>query len=416
SIVHISDIHLSETGSPVVGRTDHLAAAICEAEMQCRNYIIVLSGDVANQGSEAEYAVASSFLSGIKEAIKRNRPGSAVQFVSIPGNHDCVLPDSEVVLRGALIDGLRSTLHTGKPDPMIMKMLLECQKHYFTFAKELFDYPLTDTERLCGSRLIDVPGGNLLFNLFNTALLSRRNEQQGIMLPIEVMRSTPEANHECSLSIAVFHHPYYWLEPNDGIEFRNHIDRTSDFALTGHQHVEHGFLKQSLSGEIVFYSEGHVLQEPGQPGVSAFRVIVLDLEHETRRVLSYDWNGKQSIYSPVVESDWTSYSRPHSRSVGISPSKNFLAKLSDSGIGLTHSIAGPLTLDTFFVCPDVSIRKVGSFDVARDLSGSLLFEYIASSSRIIIEGSAFAGKSALAQTLAKEWLRTRSYYPLLISG
>jgi predicted MPP superfamily phosphohydrolase len=413
SIVHLSDIHFSEFGNTLQTRSRQLAAAICETDLGCNQFIVVLSGDIAQSGAKAEYAVARFFLDAVKEAICRSRPHSAVHFISVPGNHDCYLPEAQISLRNALIEGLLPTLD-GPPDRSILASLLNQQEDYFSFSTSLFAFPKDTMERVCGVRTVDIDGKKLLFNLYNTALLSRRTEEQGLRLPIQVFRSTIDPSAECDLSISVFHHPYYWLDPNDGVEFRDHIELTCEIALTGHQHVGHGFEKHNFSGETVFYSEGHVLQEAGSGGPSGFRVILLDLGESTRRVVSYSW--KKSIYSPSVESDWTPYSRPGSRFMSPRPSKEFLARLSDSGIGLTHSAAGPLTLDRFFIYPDAAIRKASALDIQRDVPGSSLLNYMTDTSKLLVHGLAFSGKSSLAKTVAREWLRARSFYPILISG
>jgi predicted MPP superfamily phosphohydrolase len=413
SIVHLSDIHFSEFGNTVTGKPNQLAAAICETDLSCRQFIVVLSGDIAQSGVKAEYAIARAFFDSLKEAICRSRPQSVVYFISVPGNHDCYLPEAQTSLRSALIEGMLPTLDK-LPDQSILASLLNHQEDYFSFSSSLFGLPADTTERVCGARAIDIDGKKLLFNLYNTALLSKRKEAQGLRLPIQVFRSTVDPSHECHLSISVFHHPYYWLDATDGVEFRDHIELTSEIALTGHQHIAHGFDKHNFSGKTVFYSEGHVLQEAGKGSTSSFRVILLNLEECTRKVVSYSW--KKSLYSPSVEGDWTLYSRPDSRFMSPTPSKDFLARLSDSGIGLNHNATGPLTLDRFFIYPDAVNRKASALDIQRDIPGSSLLECMTNTSKLLVHGPALSGKSSLAKTVARDWLRTRSFYPLLISG
>src|SRR4051812_18398675 len=130
TIVQLSDLHLGESDNIVARRVNALAAAACASDIICKHYFVVFSGDIANSGSSQEYAAAVRFIEGLSAAIGKHRPAAQVQFVSVPGNHDCYLPTGNSNLRAALVDAIQPTLQTDQPDGAILGSLLEAQNNY----------------------------------------------------------------------------------------------------------------------------------------------------------------------------------------------------------------------------------------------------------------------------------------------
>lgn len=415
TIVHLSDLHFTVGTNALEAKLRPLAAAISSADPSCNEYIVVLSGDVAYHGAAEEYEVASSFFNRLSNAINDHNPNATVRFLVVPGNHDCYLPENAVNLRTALVNAISSTLQTNSPDSSILESILDSQKNYSDFCNQL-GLPAKDIIRQVYDRRIIKVGGSLIgFALYNTALLSTRTEQQGdLSVPIELIRSGAKFDQECDVIISVFHHPYTWLQVDVGIAFRDHVEHSSSIVLTGHQHFDHAFMKQSLAGEHTFYSEGDVMQEHLVPDRSGFRLIQLNTKDRLRRIVSYHW--ASSLYSVAEDTQWHAYSQSVSLATHPTPVSKFLEMLSDSGIGLTHRLKGPVPLDAVFVYPDVITSTMAAADVFKDVKGENLLKYVAAKNRVLVRGSPNSGKTSLAKTLIKEWLRTRSLYPLLILG
>ncbi len=157
------------------------------------------------------------------------------------------------------------------------------------------------------------------------------------------------------------------------------------------------------------------MQEYKVPDRSGFRIIQLDTKQRLRRIVSYRW--ATSLYSVLEDSEWKPYSRSASLVDLPTPTPKFLEKLSDSGIGLTHRSRGPVPLDAVFVYPDVVISALSASDIQKEVKGDNLLKYLSETARVIIRGSPYSGKTSLAKTVVKEWLRSRSVPPLgMISG
>lgn len=81
SIAQISDLHIKRSGELAYGRVDTaVALARCVAELNRltpRPELVVISGDLADTPSDAEYAHVKSLLARLE-----------IPFVAVPGNHD----------------------------------------------------------------------------------------------------------------------------------------------------------------------------------------------------------------------------------------------------------------------------------------------------------------------------------------
>ncbi len=97
-------------------------------------------------------------------------------------------------------------------------------------------------------------------------------------MPVRALSEQITLDDTSALSISLFHHSYLWLESNNALAFRNHIERTSDVALTGHQHYRHDYYKTNITGERVLYIEGDALQGESFTKASAFGILLFDLE------------------------------------------------------------------------------------------------------------------------------------------
>ena len=364
-----------------------------------------MSGDVAYSGLPVEYGLAKQFVSSLTDAIRSHRPGSRVEFRSVPGNHDCFLPKQDIKLRETLVNGIRASLQS-TPDPGILSHLLSSQEEYFNFQGFLHPLGSEPEAKVCSSEAIEFGPHRVQLCLYNSALLSQLDEQQGqLAVPMGVIDRAIRPLSPCDLSVSVFHHPYPWIEADVAIRLRSHVEALSDIVLVGHQHVGHGFSKNPLEGERIFYSEGHVLHDRTRPRASGFSVIVVDLAAKTRMELIYSWSDE--LYRVSSRSEPQTYSTTSRGSHVIRPTAVLLAALNDSGIGLTHRTKGVVRLDEVFVFPDADLRRSPTEHVVA-LKGEALERHLVEGSGSVVQGLPFGGKTALAKMVVKRWLRDGS--------
>jgi hypothetical protein len=78
SVVHLSDMHFDRDSNEILRKVNALVAAICSSDPTCHDYVVSLSGDVANTGAGDEYRAANLFLDQLRQAITKHQPASKV--------------------------------------------------------------------------------------------------------------------------------------------------------------------------------------------------------------------------------------------------------------------------------------------------------------------------------------------------
>src|SRR5688572_18092223 len=100
-IVQLSDIHIVESDDPVLFRTDAIINAVKNIDYDVEAVILLITGDIAFAGLDDQYMIAKTFLQSIYMGLKnqidlyRADKSVSINFVIIPGNHDCCLTGSE---------------------------------------------------------------------------------------------------------------------------------------------------------------------------------------------------------------------------------------------------------------------------------------------------------------------------------
>lgn len=408
-LIQISDIHLRSNADPILFRVQQIAKAILGVQYQADIHIIALSGDVAFSGVELEYLIACEFFQGIINSLREALgPDSLIQFVAIPGNHDCDFSAPQAV-RQLIIDSLDRQKH--EVDGGVVEICMEVQKTFFDFRDTIEGEK--SQRSLAWERKISTPEGCILFRCFNTSWLSQLNEVPGkLFFPIEMANG--ERSNE-NIVISLLHHPYNWFDPNNAKILRTHVERTSDIVLTGHEHIQKRRIQFNDTGEVNEYIEGGVLQESGESSISSFNVLIVNTNMEQQKFIRYVWNG--NIYQPHGPgSVWESYQVNRLREDNrFTINDSFQSYLQDLGVRLEHPKKGVLNLADVFVYPDLRevSDRIGEVS-QKEIRGEELFNECQEDSLLIL-GVEQSGKSSLAKTLFREYHK-RGYVPLFIDG
>src|SRR5437667_4390765 len=98
-ILHLSDIHFKDTSDPILNRIPSIVAAVRSAAQDVGLCIVVVTGDIAWAGLESQYEVAKGFFLSLKNELLSTASVAAVQYVIVPGNHDCNFPRHDLARR-----------------------------------------------------------------------------------------------------------------------------------------------------------------------------------------------------------------------------------------------------------------------------------------------------------------------------
>jgi hypothetical protein len=415
--VQLSDIHLKNDENVVVDRVAQIKGALQGAELDFDACFIAVTGDIAWSGQATEYAIAYDFLNNLHDAIASVRSDLYVEEVLIPGNHDCDFAQHDQVRQILLDNALQTATAPYNFDDSLVNTCLKVQNNFFNFvaARSNDSTELAGNNRLYYVYKFKFGDTRIKFNCYNTAWMSRRNEQQGKLL----VSTTSEVNEteKYDLIVTMFHHPYNWMEANNAKALKKVVEQASDIIMTGHEHESDRYSKHTMRGENNEYFEGAVLQN-NTPSESGFNIIVLDIENRQHKSLCYSWQG--SYYARHEESEWQSFER--NKRLGIHQFENtdeYARYLTDPGATFTHPQKNIITLSDIFVYPDLKDRSYTKSSQDETLSlivrGDRILNRILDDKHIVISGSEKAGKTTLAKSLYVD-LQKSQLVPLLIPG
>lgn len=416
ALVQLSDIHFQATSNIIVSRVEKLVAAMRPVLQQVEACIFAVTGDVANSGDPREYEIAAEFFTKLKEAVKESDE-MRVEFVFIPGNHDCNFRSAGEV-RSALLDTLHQKIETLDPSGEIVQQVVGVHDDFFAFESRLLVKAETPKkERLRYHTRISIGQTKVGLDCYNSAWMSRMNEQEGTLLFPAPLLGTDHTDDETDdIRICLLHHRDNWFESANARLLREHLDSYADIVLTGHEHISDTYKKTKLDGAGAQYLEGAVLQDAKSPGNSGFNVLELDSK-EGLRISSFRWSGQR--YSAETTSAWAPFERNRGRGQ-FQISASFMKALRDPGAGFLHPTRPDVALDDLFVYPDLmrkSFKKVvKSESPARVVLGQDVVDFVATSKNVMISGPDDSGRSSLARTLYLDLRHRYKLIPVLLNG
>jgi predicted MPP superfamily phosphohydrolase len=310
-ILHLSDIHIENEKDWIIDKARKIAQAALGTWERLNVIFVVISGDIANKGLQGQYSVANEFFSKIRDYFQKESQAK-VFFIAAPGNHDCDFSenDGDLKARKSFIDTvLRDPNYIERGDS-IYKGCLEVQKNFFQFARDLdpqINYPAEP--EVFYQVGIKLDRYNFYFNIFNSAWLSEKNEDQGaLVFPTHLINLDAEKLSDSAFSVSVFHHPDNWLESNNSLPFRRLTEKHSDIILSGHEHKAESVIKKDAEAntETQIIKAG-ALQERSRPTSSTFNLIVVDLDSKKQQSFPFKWKGAE--YKSGKGSGWQDFVR-----------------------------------------------------------------------------------------------------------
>lgn len=415
AIIHISDIHLTGENENVRERLERLPRVVAATQTDIAGVIVAISGDIANTGGSSEFKVAEKYLKILIDKIKDNIHGVEVHVLCVPGNHDCDFSNSQGA-RNGLIKHLRSCEDTNI-DESIIEVCCEPQNNYFTFANSISTPPPNYHSRLYFTYNLSVGNFNIAVQCFNTAWISQMQDQKGsLFYPVSTTKGAKSLSADYVISM--FHHPYGWLPSNNYKRLSEIVEKTSDLALTGHEHEGERFLKSTPEGNSNLYLEGEVFNAKDVPGQCGFNVVYVDLASQQQRIYSFHW-GEKSFSTTTHSPDWTGYSRGFRAGRDFELKESYINFLEDPEAALIHPTKTSLKLSDIFIIPNFREQKISS------KSGGALKSHIRGAELIntiltTANKSLFYAKQDAGKTTFAKYLYTRAYNakltPVLIHG
>ena len=415
-ILHLSDVHISEHNNPITSRVEAVASSLRGQTTQVDACFIVVSGDIAFSGLSSEYSIAHCFLSSLRERIASDHSTAQVEFVVVPGNHDCNFQRLSD-LRDLAIHHLPSS-DALDVNGDIVRTCLSVQDEFFKFFESLTNQRQSITQRIFSECEYQIRGHTIRFCLYNTAWVSQLHESPGtLFFPITVAAESDSPSRPVDVAVSVLHHSLNWLEPANARSLRAHLERTSDFVLTGHEHVPGRVSRSSDTGGQITHIESAALQVREDKELSGFNVILLDLAGRRQLTTRYTW--ARTLYEERPRPTWINFARnPLLARQAFENSDYWSGVLEDPGTAFTHPRRDVIRLSDLFVYPDLSRRSIDPIIAkrARRVAGVKVLDFISSTGNVVITGPSNSGKTSLAKRLYLDLKQRKGVVPVFLNG
>ena len=252
-------------------------------------HAIIISGDIAFSGAEAEYRMASQWIKRLCEML--DCPEENVW--TVPGNHDV---DRSVIQRSRQIQLLPEDLRsgTGSVDDRIRRCIFDDEEAAVSIFKPLANYntfalpfqcdvgPKSGGEvALFWEHELDLKDGTVLhLRGLTSTLVSDDKDDDGKnrLLLGNVQATLP--NEDDDVTVAICHHPPEWLLDRDSVEdrFRNR----ARIQIFGHKHSARHF----TISDTLRVSAGAVHPERSEsPWLPTYNVLALEVNSKDGRKL-----------------------------------------------------------------------------------------------------------------------------------
>ena len=248
SWLHISDLHYGDSEQQCWDENIVLKALLRDvAERIQRDGLqpdfIVVTGDIAFSGREAEYKLASQFFDSLLETTGLGKD----RLFLIPGNHDVDrsrLDFMAVAIAANVQD--RDSANMALAQDRSLRTIFDRFHGYATFVNTyLGDCLPFDHNNYYYVRTLDLSGQRIAVLGLNSAWLAASDEDRHrLALGERQVRAALEQARGTDLSLALMHHPFDWLGDFDRRVAEPLLCDACDFILHGHMH-EPGLLQAS---------------------------------------------------------------------------------------------------------------------------------------------------------------------------
>lgn len=421
AILHLSDFHFDlEYADWIIDRAHQVANAVKMACADSNKIYVVVSGDIANQCSAEEYEKAITFFTRLKSGLANNYNGQIPieeRILCVPGNHDVWLKE-ENKLRSVLLKSISDSYP--ELDDIIFENIVSTQANYAEFVKKI-NKDVEYKPSLLSTFDDKLDDYQIRFNLYNTAWMSSKKEQQGsIYMPMNGIKKKADKK-EADLVISVMHHYYNWLaiDKQNKTNFMRRVASSSNILIYGHEHevVTTGVTDNLSAGFINEYEGAAFYYKDKDGGVpkSQFQVLVIDTEQSTCHQTTYTFRPKDSIYGTVISQTRNISSE---RKTGAFRNNNeFVHCLDDMPTPIYNHEKEKLKLSEIFIYPDMESMndRINKNDIDGKYMSAERLLSDADHTLFILEGGSQCGKTSLCNTYYMT-LTAAHKYPLMLAG
>ena len=409
AIIQLSDIHLRSKNDFILKHKENFYRSCKGIINECSKLVIVITGDISSSGKKEEYELAYNWLKESESAWKKEAQSlNSVDYVIVPGNHDCDFSVPSEVRKTVIERILKNDILDNKE---LSDACLNVQNNFWSFYNKLVG---KDCERHTSWR-IDIPlklDYKLIFCCYNSAFLSQLNEKPGDLLIPENIFLKPQDNiGDKHVVLSIFHHNTGWLNPNTDHNnkkaFEEHLYSYSNIVMCGHEH----YSKQRVISGLDEFQELIYLESPAfqMNNDSEYVLLFLDTDEDVLHRFYYKFN------NDYYHESSSSSIHLSGKSTGISLTSSWIGSLDKISIPLKHIRKENLRLSDIFVYPDLQLLSDIDNKYIQYFDSEKLISERPTERVVFLEGENQSGKTSLLRMLYSSCYK-KGVYPIMLTG
>ncbi|MGZ3419313.1 MAG: metallophosphoesterase, partial [Polyangiales bacterium] len=289
-VLHISDVHFSQRRA---WDQDPVLRALAEdvKKLPVAPDLVAITGDLADRGAEAEYAMAARW---IREHLLPAARVTLDRVLIVPGNHDvdrsAVKRVAQVaqadLVRGESQDAIAAILS----DPAERAPLLRRHDAFLAFLRELghdVKLPWWSRTIAIGELRVHVAGISSSWAAWSDG------DKGNLLVGRYQLHQVLEGAGSADLVLALVHHPWDYLADFDAAEVRETVQRRCHVILRGHLHKSDGAARVRPDGSLLELACGACYGGTTHP--HGYQLIELEPAHGRARVHMRTWDGHDWI-------------------------------------------------------------------------------------------------------------------------
>ncbi len=355
--------------------------------------IIALTGDITFSCNNDDYAFAYDYLKEIKESVKKFY--KKVYIYSVPGNHDCLISDKTSSVRGALIDNMKQKKEY---DIEIAKAITEVQSNYF----DNFDNKIASgnwIDRMICNEEITFESNSVNIIGLNTAWLSRIKDKKDYYYPTELIPDKSTSD----FVITLMHHPFHWYDDSCFHKMKSKIELISNIIFTGHDHTAKASGIVSNEANYSFFNGG-IFYKEGSP-LSTFTIYSIDFKRSL--ISGNEFSLKDGLYhSNEIFSEKELLLNNNKKNI-LMFSQDYLNKIFDIGLNISHSHKENLMVEDIFVWPSVNTLEISKSNSEKLVQN--IISHIKTEKKIVFAGQESIGKTTMAKMIINDLYKDNIY-------
>jgi predicted phosphodiesterase len=387
--LHLSDLHIKNDSKADL-KIDKIVSAV-QSFGTVDKCILICSGDLAFSGTKNDYKYVRSFFGILLNKLGENK-NQFIETYLVPGNHDMILP-SDARNSATILEYYKK----GKEDEFF-NIELKSQDCFFEYAKSKHCFV---NNKVLDSRIIDINGYKIQFNLLNTAPFStlKADNKEIHYLPDSYFYTLIKKDN-VNLSVTVMHHSTEWFHYKTKGTLEKTLHNYSDLVFQGHEH--------SISAVQV---EGFVLLKGGEfsgtiTHKSTFSVLTLDTDSNKCDEIEFEWDDENTLF--CKKSNKHQFTIIPKTSL-LRPSNEFSNSFFEDNYKISKNV-----LD-YFVFPKLYKHKKSTHEEVKIITEETFWNELSERKIINISGKTRSGKTTLLKYFYNKSI-TKSMIPIYLGS